>query len=553
MTTGEGQAAGRSAVEANIEYHRPEGVDLLAARLRPRFCTGMVHDVIRADFTLAATSLAAPAGVTALDCLTGNGQYTEHLLAAGFTRVIGVDLSEGEIAKARARFAGEPRAEFVVQEIGEFLTAAPGPYDFIFLGSLHHIEDYMALVRRAVACLRPGGMVYMIESPRLGRLGRLAIKVDEHLHTLRSSPGLWLSRVLARLGVRASRASRAWSGARQAEVHAHAGLDEEEIVAQLRAAGCDIVRHERDLLCATWATWRLLSPIGFRNAFRLLARKREAFPDAAGGTGDGKITLVVKARNEERNIVACLSSYRGFADEMLVVDDGSSDRTADLARAHGARVIAGAGKRTTAQVDELDAIGFREVRAGWIFRSDADERLTPTLAAKLREAQRDGRHVAVCFARQQFLFGGWLRHGGWFESNQTRFFRADAWDRGWACAPHTQPAMNGPVLRLPAREAWATLHFDYDTINQFISRTFTRYADMEVEAALARGDVFHPARLFWRPARRFLIALVVKAGWRDGVRGVIAATLLAIYEFLIEAKLWEARRAPPAGSRGRET
>ncbi|MBN1258073.1 MAG: glycosyltransferase family 2 protein [Planctomycetes bacterium] len=256
-------------------------------------------------------------------------------------------------------------------------------------------------------------------------------------------------------------------------------------------------------------------------------------------SGQG-ITLVIKARNEAGQILDCIESARCLADEIILVDDASDDHTVQLAEQAGARAIS--ARSRDGMVDELDRIGFEAASGEWILRLDADERLTPSLAAKLRELAVTGQYDGISFARKNIMFGRWVRHGGWFKNDQTRFFRSSAWDRGWTCEPHLQPEIKGKVLRLPLREEYATIHYDYDSIAEFIQRTLLGYARTEALLAFRKNRQPSALRIVGKPLKRFLGRYFLRQGFRDGWRGFILAALLAGYDLCIESFLWDFHR-----------
>ena len=251
------------------------------------------------------------------------------------------------------------------------------------------------------------------------------------------------------------------------------------------------------------------------------------------------VSVVVKAKNEAHQIVACLESVANFASELIVVDDDSSDDTADLAAAQGARVIP--MKSYDGMIDVLDREGFKAATQSWILRMDADERLTPTLEAELRKVLSSPKGWAgVRYSRRNIMFGQWAQYGGWFRSDQVRFFRADAWDRNWTAEElHTQVPVVGPILTLPSNYDLATVHYDYDSVDEYIRRTLWRYSLTDAKVAHKSGRPFSGARLLLKPAKRFWGKLIIRQGLRDGWRGVILAGMLAAYDFCIEANLWD--------------
>lgn len=259
--------------QANAAFYESGLLELLDG-VRPRYCSRRAREILLEDFRRAAEGLDDPARAVAVDCLTGNGVHIAKYLDAGFGRVIGVDLSPSEVAKAKERYANEPRVEFHVAEIGEFFRQRPGPYDFIYLNSLHHIPDYLGLVRQAAGCTSEGGFLYVLEGVQRGRIRRLITKLDENMHQVLHCPRLWLGKVLGKLGLYRGRVARMWELAKAAEVHAGAGLDEGAILAHLRGAGFRVVVHEHVFLPATMITYLLLRPFGYSTAFRLLVQRK---------------------------------------------------------------------------------------------------------------------------------------------------------------------------------------------------------------------------------------------------------------------------------------
>jgi len=258
-------------------------------------------------------------------------------------------------------------------------------------------------------------------------------------------------------------------------------------------------------------------------------------------TGRPFISAVIKAKNEADNIVEAIRSLHGFADEVIVVDDNSSDRTARLALDEGAIIIE--ARSRDGIINKLDHLGFTQSKGVWVLRMDADERMQPLLADTLKHHARSGECTGVRFARKNMIFGKWIRHGGWFKADQLRFFRSDAWDRNWFYADiHSQVPVNGRIVTLPAREDLATIHYDYDSVHQFIKRTIERYAHNEALIQFRAKKKASLLRLLLKPPKRFFGRYLLRKGFLDGMNGFLLAGLLAIYDFCIEANLWDLRR-----------
>ncbi|MBI1351771.1 MAG: glycosyltransferase [Actinomycetales bacterium] len=255
------------------------------------------------------------------------------------------------------------------------------------------------------------------------------------------------------------------------------------------------------------------------------------------------ISAVIKARDEEANLEDCLASLRGLADEVIVVDDGSMDRTAEIAEAFGATVLT--GQPHGGDINRLDVQGFLAARGQYLLRLDADERMTPGLAARLRSVAEEGRYAGVRYARRYWFFDGWLDHGGWFRSQQLGFFRADAWDRGWNCDIHSQVPVRGEILTLPADVDACMLHYDYQSVAQFVDRSLVRYARLEAAERVREGYQFSASGLAKAVARRSVGRYVLRRGYKDGARGAIVAGLLGAYEACVAAYAWDMQRRTP--------
>lgn len=253
------------------------------------------------------------------------------------------------------------------------------------------------------------------------------------------------------------------------------------------------------------------------------------------------VTAVIKARNEAEQIEQAIASAGLLADDVLVVDDRSTDETARLAATAGARVIS--GHPHGGRIDLLDRQGFAAVTGGWILRMDADERLTPALAERLREVVEAPADAAgVRYARRYWMFGAPVMFGGWLRPQQVGFFRADRWERSWTAACHSQVPVDGPILTVdPDGGAWME-HYDYEAVSEFVTRSLSGYAAVDAAERHAAGQRFRGRDIVWCPLRKIAGRLVVRRGHRDGARGWVLAALLAAYDISVLAHLWDLER-----------
>jgi len=252
------------------------------------------------------------------------------------------------------------------------------------------------------------------------------------------------------------------------------------------------------------------------------------------------VSVVILTKNEERLIARAISSV-GWADEVVVVDSGSTDRTCELARELGA------------VVHHQDWLGWRlqhEAAAAlashdWIFSMDADEIVTPELAAAIVAALRsnpDPRDGFVLERREEFL--GTLMPNMRRRSNRRTFVRLYNRTQG-----HYDPALDiHEQIRCPGRLhslEGALLHWRSYTIGQQAD-TLNRNADIEARM-LVRADPGRWSRLWLvgKPVLRFLWLYVACGNWRFGTRGYIWSVLHSGAEFLRQAKAWELQNVDP--------
>lgn len=241
------------------------------------------------------------------------------------------------------------------------------------------------------------------------------------------------------------------------------------------------------------------------------------------------VSVVLSVRNEEAKIKRSLASVQ-WADEIIVVDNESTDETTKIALQYGARVIRG---KNNPMLNVNKNFGFTKAKRDWILSLDGDEVIEPALAHEIRAAtgtQVDGYWIA----RKNILFGKWIQHGLWWPDKQLRLFR-----RGKGAFPckhvHEYLAVDGPTAELHS----SMVHYNYETISQFIRKMDEIYTGSEVDNHIASGYT-----LFWYDAIRFPVSDFVKtyfaeSGYKDGLHGLVLSILQAFYSFIVFAKLWE--------------
>jgi glycosyltransferase involved in cell wall biosynthesis len=240
------------------------------------------------------------------------------------------------------------------------------------------------------------------------------------------------------------------------------------------------------------------------------------------------LSLVIIARDAAHELADCLASA-AFAAETIVVDSGSSDDTAAIAVRSGARVIERAWEGFGPQKNF--AVG--EARHDWVLCLDADERVTPDLAAAIRALFATGGPPAAAYSiahRNRFL-GRWLAHGEGYPDWNIRLFdrRRARWS---ADLVHEKVVANGPVSKLRGD----LLHASAESIDTYIAKQ-NRYTTVQANLMHARGERASIMQLALSPAARFLRFYVLRLGFLDGTAGFAHIAIGAFASFLKYAKL----------------
>jgi len=231
------------------------------------------------------------------------------------------------------------------------------------------------------------------------------------------------------------------------------------------------------------------------------------------------LCVAVLALDEAARIETALRSV-DWAGERLVLDSGSRDGTPDLARGLGARVLTRPFTDYAEQRDAALAAAGRE----WVLFLDADETVTPALAAEIARALGErGAAAGFELPRRNFLGERWLRHGGLYPDHQLRLMRRDR--ARWVGAVHERARVDGPVGRLVEPLEHRTYADRADLL-----RKVRRYAALEGRERAAHGE--SPLAMLARVPWRFVQVLLLRSGWRDGADGWAHAWALTLYAWL---------------------
>jgi glycosyltransferase involved in cell wall biosynthesis len=239
-----------------------------------------------------------------------------------------------------------------------------------------------------------------------------------------------------------------------------------------------------------------------------------------------KISATIITHDEERNLPRAIESLR-CADEILVVDSGSSDRTREIAEKLGARVIESPWPGYAKQKN----LAAERAENDWILSLDADESLSEALEAEIWRLKKEGpRHDAYTMPRLAQYLGRWIRHSGWHPDRKVRLYhRAKATWKGDFV--HESVTVDGSVGHMEGN----LLHFTCESLSEHI-KTMDRYTTLAAEQLVASKQKVTWGRLIFEPPWTFFNTYVLKAGYLDGVEGLAIANMAALYNFLKYAK-----------------
>lgn len=250
-----------------------------------------------------------------------------------------------------------------------------------------------------------------------------------------------------------------------------------------------------------------------------------------------RISVVINTLNEEQRLPFALRSVSTWADEIIVVDMYSDDRTVDVAREFGATVFL---HERSAVVEAARGFAIARARCDWVLLLDADELIPAALAQRLRTIAREDRFDVVRIPRLNYLLGAALQRTGWgpMQDLQWRFFRPGCMEASEAIHNGLRPVANARVLALNDAPDLAIVHFVYLDVEHFLAK-LNRYTTVEALQARERGGHVTPLGALARALKEFLARYLRHGGFRDGWRGFYLSLLMAFYRLVSAAKLSE--------------
>ena len=249
-----------------------------------------------------------------------------------------------------------------------------------------------------------------------------------------------------------------------------------------------------------------------------------------------KISVVINTYNAETFLQEVIDAVKGF-DEVLICDMESTDRTLDIARRNGCRVVT-FPKADHKSAEPARTFAIQSATSDWVLVVDADEIVTPELSETLyRKIQEPDCPQGLYIPRLNQFMGKTLTCA--YPDYQLRFFIREGTE--WPPYVHTFPKVNGRLDYLPKNQReLAFVHLANDSIHSIMEKD-NRYSDNDVDKKA--GKRYGAGALLWRPFWRFFKCYVLEGGWRDGIQGLIYAGLKGVYQFELVAKIIERRHS----------
>lgn len=240
------------------------------------------------------------------------------------------------------------------------------------------------------------------------------------------------------------------------------------------------------------------------------------------------LSVIIICKNEEKNISTCLESIK-WADEIIVVDAFSSDKTIDIARRYTNKVFQNHWEGYTAQ----RRFALEKASHQWVFSIDADEKCTEELKSEILDAiQHSGKIAGYKIPRKSYFLGKWIRYCGWYPGYQLRLFKKSetyVTDR----LVHEGYEVKGKIGYLKN----AIEHYTVSSIADYMNRVNV-YSTLQAYEKLNRRKVGFKD-LFFRPISSFMRQFLIQRGFLDGIYGLMVTFFDVITNMLTYMKIWE--------------
>lgn len=249
-----------------------------------------------------------------------------------------------------------------------------------------------------------------------------------------------------------------------------------------------------------------------------------------------RISAVVNTYNEEKKIDRCLASLKGFANEIVVVDMMSTDKTRELAKNYNAKIFK---HKKISYVEPARNFAIEKAKNDWVFILDADEEIPESLKTFLKQEVKEPQAEFYRIPRKNIIFGKWMKHSGWWPDYNIRFFKKGSVT--WNEVIHSVPMTIGKGMDIPQKQEFAIKHRHYSSVEEYITR-MNRYTTIQAKELNKKGIEFKWRDVLIKPASEFLRRYFAEEGYKDGLHGLTICLLQILSELVVYAKLWQKQK-----------
>ncbi len=241
------------------------------------------------------------------------------------------------------------------------------------------------------------------------------------------------------------------------------------------------------------------------------------------------ITVVVLTKNEQANIDECLGSLVGWADEIIVIDDESTDATVKLAEKYTDKIF----HKKMENEGKHRNWAYAQARNEWVFSLDADEQLTDDLKKEITSILKDTENEAFSVPIKTYIGSYWVKYSGWYPANKLRMFmKSKQWYEEVKVHPRVMNSI--PTGNLTGD----IIHKGYPDFEHFLA-SLNRQTTLEAEKWIDTGRGMTLGKAMWRTIDRFPRIYFGKKGYKDGLIGFVIALFASLYQIMSYVKYWQ--------------
>lgn len=244
------------------------------------------------------------------------------------------------------------------------------------------------------------------------------------------------------------------------------------------------------------------------------------------------ISVTIITLNEEKNIKAALESVKDLANEIVVVDCGSKDKTVEIAKRFGAKVFSRKFDNFANQKNWATLKTSNE----WILSLDADEIISKELAGEIKIAIQDNNYSGYLISRRNFILGAEIKHSRWSPDKHIWLWKKNKGK--WVGDVHEEVKVLGKIGLLKS----AKIHNSHQSVADFIEAN-DQYSDLESQVLFSNKVSFSFSKMIKMSVFEFCIRFIYKKGFLDGWRGFVLAYLMAMYQLMVWIKLWDLEKS----------